>query len=284
VIDDTGNSIDSPHTWVKLLHTDGLTGAGHARNVGIDNAKGEFIVFLDADDLLLPEFLAESVKAYKRSGRYVYTSWYGQRGKVLTESQASEYSQDSVLAKSSIHAITSLIPKVWIDDVGGFNEDMISWEDSDFFMKLAVSGYCGKRLNKPLFIYNYHSGSRRELGVKYKPELAQEINQNFEHYRNGSKAMCACDDKLKKTPLDFTSDIESGEMIRVEMFSGSSAKVHIVGNVTKTTYGRRQKGDIFYMYIEDAKAQSNIFQPVGNAPLQLSKTELPSSKPKRLVR
>lgn len=37
-------------------------GAGAARNVGIENARGEFIAFLDGDDVWLPEFLESQVK------------------------------------------------------------------------------------------------------------------------------------------------------------------------------------------------------------------------------
>lgn len=38
---------------IKLLHQDNY-GAGAARNLGIDNATGEYIAFLDSDDMFLP--------------------------------------------------------------------------------------------------------------------------------------------------------------------------------------------------------------------------------------
>ena len=38
---------------------------GTARNKGLHFAKGEFIVFFDADDLMTPEFLSERVNALK---------------------------------------------------------------------------------------------------------------------------------------------------------------------------------------------------------------------------
>lgn len=43
------------HANIRVLH-DTNHGVSHARNVGIDMAKGEYVLFLDADDLLEPDF------------------------------------------------------------------------------------------------------------------------------------------------------------------------------------------------------------------------------------
>lgn len=42
-------------------------GAAHARNVGLEAARGEIIAFLDSDDWWEPEYLRESVFAFQRS-------------------------------------------------------------------------------------------------------------------------------------------------------------------------------------------------------------------------
>lgn len=38
---------------VEILFSDKSKGAGHARNVGIENAKGNWLLFLDADDFFV---------------------------------------------------------------------------------------------------------------------------------------------------------------------------------------------------------------------------------------
>ena len=42
-------------------------GAGAARNVGIENARGEFLAFLDGDDVWLPEFLASQIEFLEKN-------------------------------------------------------------------------------------------------------------------------------------------------------------------------------------------------------------------------
>ena len=52
-----GSYID--HSNFRVFNTQRQSGPGVARNIGVANAKGEWIIFLDADDLLLPITVSE---------------------------------------------------------------------------------------------------------------------------------------------------------------------------------------------------------------------------------
>ena len=43
---------------IQLIYTD-VPGVSNARNIGLDNAKGEYITFVDDDDIISPEYLKE---------------------------------------------------------------------------------------------------------------------------------------------------------------------------------------------------------------------------------
>ena len=43
---------------IQVIHTDNC-GVSSARNTGMENAQGEYIVFVDSDDMIHPDFLSE---------------------------------------------------------------------------------------------------------------------------------------------------------------------------------------------------------------------------------
>lgn len=53
---------------LRVFHNETAQGPGPARNLGLARAGGEFVIFLDSDDLFLPELFAELSKALERTG------------------------------------------------------------------------------------------------------------------------------------------------------------------------------------------------------------------------
>lgn len=179
VVNDTHGQLDlTPWPWVRQRdphnvwdEETGGQGAGFARNVGLEAARAPLVCFLDADDVLVPRALELLLKGLADSGgRYAYSDWLtladerridGQ----MTAHEVEEYDARAMLAGLR-HAVTALIPTEWARAVGGFDEQLPCFEDWDFFCKLAVSGYCGVRVARPLLIYRHGSGLRTRAALK----------------------------------------------------------------------------------------------------------------------
>jgi glycosyltransferase involved in cell wall biosynthesis len=131
------------------------SGVAIARNIAIQQSAGTYIVPLDADDLLHPEFLKETLPVLEsmRNISFVYTD-YVMFGDVNQKTLSEEYDLYKFLYERNICASTALIRKSAWEDAGGYNPNMIwGFEDWEFWIACGAKGHYGKRLPEPLFYY-----------------------------------------------------------------------------------------------------------------------------------
>lgn len=72
------NALAAKHDFVRTL-TNANGGAASARNLGIDNANGDYIAFIDADDTVEPSYLEELYNAAAESGAELVMCDYTKR-------------------------------------------------------------------------------------------------------------------------------------------------------------------------------------------------------------
>lgn len=282
------DGIETPlkgYTWVKYASTGGIgRGAAKARNIGLQMARAPLVTFLDADDYLHPLFLEKTIQAHRRSGRYIYTDWVSiNKDGVMETHQSENYDVNAVFRKSSIHAVNVLMRRKDALAVGGFDESLPTWEDPDFFMKLAASGVCGERLAEALFAYDYTTGTLREKAEAMKDELKKVLYTRHRDYIEGIK-MCGCNTNPKGT-AGALSDIASlsgaethpefGAMVMVE-YRGSRAGREVIGATSRTRYQYRENGDVFYVWAVDIAADPEAFLPLAAPEVDIEKTIVPA--------
>ena len=116
--------------FVKVIRQQNR-GCSHARNVGIDKAKGDYISFIDADDLVSRFFVSKVLEKTKDEPDVIEMSW-----KSLTSNgwnlTAKLNSQEDRLTNPSV--CTRVFKRSFIGDVR-FNEKKDSTEDEDFSRK-----------------------------------------------------------------------------------------------------------------------------------------------------
>ena len=121
------------------------TGPAAARNVGIQHAKGDFIAFLDADDIWLPLKLKKQMRVFHENPNVglVYSrnvEFDHETGKEVLVSPPKVFSGrvfDELLLEGFILLSTVIISKPVLKDVGGFDPDLHTAEDTNLFLRIA---------------------------------------------------------------------------------------------------------------------------------------------------
>jgi glycosyltransferase involved in cell wall biosynthesis len=194
VINDSGGE-DLPlvtYPFVRFIDIGQANGVAEARNEGLSFARAPLVLFLDADDFLLPTALDAMLKAHLSSdGKYVYTDWIAVNGDTQETHASPEWTRDGWL-HGGLHAVTALIPTAWARDVGGFDQELPGWEDWDFFIKLTIAGYCGVRVPEPLLAYRQHTGGRRQESFDNQTATKAILAERYGAYKTGEKQMPGC--------------------------------------------------------------------------------------------
>ncbi len=158
------------------------SGVSSARNNGVAHSKGEFILPLDGDDKIAPEFieltLQEIVK--DRDIRVVYTDvqYFGVRNDVY---QLPSFSIEKLMGQN-ILCVTALFRREDFDKTGGFNNNMREgFEDWDFWLSMFQDGKgTAYKISQILFYYRIKPISRNKTAAKKKKDYRKTVWLNHQ--------------------------------------------------------------------------------------------------------
>lgn len=152
-------------------------GLGKTRNFGIAKAIGEFILPLDSDNLIEPDFASSAIKILEVKKEigvvHGHAEFFGEKVGIWT---IDEYNLEKCLIANYIDACAIYRKKLWTE-VGGYDEAMPfqGQEDWDFWIALGnlnVKFYHLKQITFKYFVFN---GS---MIRSYNNEMLL-INQNY---------------------------------------------------------------------------------------------------------
>jgi glycosyltransferase involved in cell wall biosynthesis len=136
---------------VKLFHTS-WKGLGHARNVVVQNASGEYILWVDGDMLLEKVFVTKLVKFMDRrldvgvaKGKQALEPSNSWLGTLETFARAASRMVDYESKKAQYKALGTggaIYRVVALKSAGGFDENLRGYgEDADVEMRIRAAGY-----------------------------------------------------------------------------------------------------------------------------------------------
>ncbi len=130
-------------------------GLGAARNNAIKLAKGKYILPLDSDNKIRPEYIYESIKILDNNNHitvvYGDAEYFGEKtGKHVV----GEFNLQKLMLGNYIDACAVYRKSVW-ETVGGYDEKMpvMGMEDWDFWLNLSFNKYDFYYL--PQILYDY---------------------------------------------------------------------------------------------------------------------------------
>ena len=162
LIDDGCNEKKLDKLKAKVIHLDQPSGnASYPRNVGLDNAKGEYIAFIDSDDNIAPDYIETILEATKEEWDYCYISWKWQQGNVIIKDNPPSWNT----------CVWNCVYKKTLIGDTRFDLSKNIGEDEEFNNQVRK----GIRHNITKALYYYNSGRENSLTQLYsKGEISRD--------------------------------------------------------------------------------------------------------------
>lgn len=175
IVDDgsTDGTVEVVRSFCKADHRFSLiqqqnAGVSTARNAAIQQARGEWLAFVDSDDVWLPEKLEHQLKlgATDQNTNLIFTNhfrWDGNRDLCPAYKENENLPEGDVtrllIAKCVFLPSTVIVRRRAVVEAGLFNPKLRSGEDWDLWLRLAVLGLSVLGAREPLVRYRCWPGS-----------------------------------------------------------------------------------------------------------------------------
>jgi glycosyltransferase involved in cell wall biosynthesis len=186
VIDDgsTDDSLEVARRYPVTLVPQKNQGVGAARNHGAAIAKGQYLVFLDSDDVLEATYVTHCLEALKQreeSVAYAYTGmrYFGAEDRVYC---SRPFDAKALWAGNFVHA-SALVRRNAFERVGGFDPTWrLGHEDYELWVRMLHHGFQGVLVPEPLLHYRRHGAGRNALSREQHRELRWRLRFTYPRF------------------------------------------------------------------------------------------------------
>ncbi len=170
-------------------------GLAATHNIGIMKSKGEFIIKLDCDDMMTPDFISKHIKQFTEhpEADLVYCDDYliDENAKPIRIIERPEYSERNILIRDLFRNGFPIVPfrtcikRSVFDKIGFFDEKLLVAEDYDMMRRFVMHGLKACHLKGALYLRRItkNSLSRKSSEQKAKShfDVVRRYAETFAH-------------------------------------------------------------------------------------------------------
>jgi glycosyltransferase involved in cell wall biosynthesis len=182
------------HHNVRVIRNRTRSGVAISRNVGIESAKGDWIAFLDDDDVWLPGFTQATLAALGSAGSDHAFSWcsivnidhandgsiIGSRPRVFERTSIREQTYQNALSIGTSWGLT--VNKRCFERAGIFDPTYKLVEDTEFIMRLLAADMTAVTVEGVFVEIHHHPDPHRMTASSRNGERALEIERLLATY------------------------------------------------------------------------------------------------------
>jgi glycosyltransferase involved in cell wall biosynthesis len=185
-IETASEFLDDPR--VNLIRVPKNSGMSHSRNLGASESTGEFLAFLDSDDLWAPRKLELQVKLHatrldfhishtafdefdyagkhKTPWRQLVTPSKKKRGELLP----------ALYYNNIIGTLTVMMKRSLFERMNGFNSELFAVEDHDLWLRVAEGGFSFGYIDEVLASYRFNPTGASKRVEEYENSVTKFID------------------------------------------------------------------------------------------------------------
>jgi len=184
--DDTTHALD-PFRSQIVLYRQSNRGLGAARNTGIRQASGDWVVFLDSDDWWAPTRLAAIAEHVERNPHHrlittdasVIDETTGAQWRYYERVAFAYHEQRTAILRSNFVFVSAAAPRTELIALGGFDEARHPCEDWDMWIRMIFAGIQVGLVTEPLAFYRIHDANMSHAAERMQRGIIRVMDKTL---------------------------------------------------------------------------------------------------------